>query len=335
MKRLVVHPRVDAQRQARIEAVAADRLEVCFASTPAEAQSAMPRARAFFGKLTPELLAAAPALEWVQAPTASLEHYLFPALVTHACQLTNMRGIYSDVIAEHVLAMMLCLARQLHVYVRQQSAREWAPVGGEESRSTFEGGPGTVSAMDRGHDHLAGKRLLIVGLGGIGRAVAQLAAALGMRIAAVDPASDVCPTGIEAVQPPADLPACLATCDWLVIAAPHTPATERLLDAAMLAHLPATARLVNVGRGAIVDLDALAEALAAGRLAGAALDVFETEPLPIDHLLWKLENVVLTPHVAGCAPPIAERHLSVLLENIDRFARGAPLRNRVDKQLWY
>ena len=120
-----------------------------------------------------------------------------------------------------------------------------------------------------------------------------------------------------------------------MIAAPHTPETERLFDAGMLGHLRPSSYLINIGRGAIVVLDDLVAALRAGRLAGAALDVYEVEPLPADHPLWDFPNVILTPHTAGYSPVIAERHLATLVENVGRFARGEPLRNVVDKALWF
>src|SRR5262249_38152418 len=128
----------------------------------------MPDGDAFFGKITPALLAAAPRLRWVQAPTVSLEHYVFPELVAHPCVLTNMRGLFSDVIADQVMGYVLCFARNLHVYVLQAMCGHWAPVGGEEARVGFATGPGTVNAIDRAHRHLADATLGVVGLGAIG-----------------------------------------------------------------------------------------------------------------------------------------------------------------------
>jgi phosphoglycerate dehydrogenase-like enzyme len=131
------------------------------------------------------------------------------------------------------------------------------------------------------------------------------------------------------------LPELLRWSDFAVIAAPQTPETVRLFDATMLAHLRSSAYLINVGRGAIVVLDDLVNALRNGRLAGAALDVFEVEPLPFDHPLWDLPNVILTPHTAGYSPVIAQRHLAVLVDNVRRFAAGEPLLNVVDKSRWF
>jgi len=143
------------------------------------------------------------------------------------------------------------------------------------------------------------------------------------------------PEGVERVDGINTLGELLGWSDFAVIAAPHTPETERLFDAGILARLRHNSYLINVGRGAIVVLDDLVMALRAGRLAGAALDVYEVEPLPLDHPLWEFSNVILTPHTAGYSPVIASRHLAALVENVGRFARGEPLRNIVDKALWF
>ena len=127
----------------------------------------------------------------------------------------------------------------------------------------------------------------------------------------------------------------LAASDFVVIAAPHTPETAGLFNARMLEKMKPSSHLINVGRGAIVVLDDLVAALRAGRLAGAALDVFEVEPLPREHPLWDLTNVILTPHTAGYSTVIARRHLALLVDNVRRFTRGEPLRNEVEKALWF
>lgn len=331
---LVIYPSVEAERLGRIRA-AAGALRVVNAADESEALRAMADADAFFGKLTPPLLAAARRLSWVQSPTASLEHYVFPELAAHPCVLTNMRGLYSDVIADHVFGYVICFARNFHRYLRQQAAARWAPVGGEAERSTVAAGPGVTSAMDRAHLHLADLTLGVVGLGQIGGEIARRALAFGMRVLAVDPVQTTPPPGIEAVFPPARLADLLAGSDFVVIAAPHTPETEKLFRRPQFLQMRRTAYLINVGRGAIVDLDDLTAALQAGEIAGAGLDVFESEPLPAEHPLWGLDNVILTPHVAGCSPRIAERHLGVLLENIRRFVSGAALLNVTDKRRWF
>ena len=332
--KLVIHPPVDAERLARIADAAAP-MAVVNARDETEARAAIVDADAFFGKLTPTLLAAARGLRWVQAPTVSLEHFVFPELLDHPSVLTNMRGLFSDVIADHVFAYVLCFARNFHHYIRNQQTARWAPVGGEAERSTFAAGPGVVSAIDRAHLHLADATLGVVGLGQIGSEVARRGLAFGMRVVAVDPVQTAAPPGVAALWRLDRLPDLLRESDVVVIAAPHTPETVKLFRRAQFRQMKRSAYLINIGRGVIVDLGDLADAIMAGEIAGAGLDVFETEPLPVDHPLWAMPNVIITPHVAGASPRIAERHLAVLLENVRRFARGEPLTNVADKRRWY
>ena len=166
--KVVIHPPVDPARLARLRAAAPAATFVNAADEPAALREAAD-ADAFLGKITPAMLAAAGRLRWVQSFTASLEHYLFPALAAHPCVLTNMRGLFSDVIADQVMGYVLCFARNLHTYVRNQLERKWAPVGGEAGRVSFAAGPGAVNAIDRAHQHLADQTLGVVGLGAIGR----------------------------------------------------------------------------------------------------------------------------------------------------------------------
>jgi phosphoglycerate dehydrogenase-like enzyme len=330
--KLVIHPPVETERLARITE-AADPMAVVNAADETDARAQIADADAFFGKITLPLLAAARRLRWVQAPTASLEHHLFPELTVHPCVLTNMRGLFSDVIADQVFGYVLCFARNLHRYVLQQARAEWAPVGGEDSRVPFATGPGVVNAIDRAHLHLADATLGIVGLGSIGAEVARRGLAFGMRVLAVDPVRTEAPVGVTTLWPVEQLPDLLAASDFVVIAAPHTPQTEKMFRRPQFRQMRRTAYLINIGRGAIVDLADLTAALEAGEIAGAGLDVFETEPLPADHPLWRMgERVILTPHVAGYSPRIAERHLAVLLENVRRFGAGEPLTNIVNKE---
>jgi phosphoglycerate dehydrogenase-like enzyme len=331
---IVLYPAVDAHRFARLQQAAGGATLVNAQDEP-EALRAMSRAEGFVGKLTPELLAGAPLLRWVQAPTASLEHYLFPQLVEHPCVLTNVRGLYSDVVADHALLLLLALARNLSTYVRQQQLGLWRPVGDAALAPDFARGPGVSSGADLAHLHVAETTLGIVGLGEIGREIARRGRVCGMRVVAVDPRDHLVPPEVARVWPPAELGQLLAESDFVVIAAPHTPQTERWFRRPQFQAMKRSARLINVGRGAIVVLEDLVAALEAGEIAGAALDVFEREPLPAEHPLWRMEQVLVTPHVAACSPRIAGRHLALLADNLDRFVRGAPLRNIVDKRLWY
>jgi len=334
--KLVIHPAVDPDRFHALRA-AAPGAEWVNADNAGEAIAAMPGADAFIGKIAPAMLANADRLRWVQTFTASLEHYLFPELEAHSCVLTNVRGLFGDAIADQVMGYVLCFARNLHTYVRQQVEHRYEPAGGESARVSHLTGPGTVNAMDRATIYLPDATMGIVGMGGIGCEVARRARAFGMRVRGVDRFPDrvAVPEGVESVVAADRLPELLAWSDFAVIAAPQTPETTGWFDAKALAHLRPSSYLINVGRGAIVVLDDLVDALRAGRLAGAALDVYEVEPLPADHPLWDFPNAILTPHTAGYSPVIAARHLATLVENVGRFHRGEPLINVVDKALWF
>jgi phosphoglycerate dehydrogenase-like enzyme len=333
--KLLIHPSVESTRLKKIQNAAGE-MDVCNVNSPADAQREIVNADAFFGKITPDLLTAAQQLQWVQSPTASLEHYLFPELIEHPCQLSNMRGLFSDVIADHVMGYILCFARNLHHYIRRQMESRWAPVGNEKmTEQTFVTGPASVSPVDSSHIHLSDATIGVVGAGFIGQEVCRRAAAFGMKVLAVDPQCRQVDDIVHDVWMPDRLPDLLAASDFVVIAAPHTPATAKLFRTEQFAQMKDSAFLINIGRGVIVDLEDVTAALENGLIAGAALDVFETEPLPPEHRLWHLENAILTPHIAAASPRIAERHLETLLENIRCFVSGRPPATLVDKRQWF
>ena len=334
MLKIVLHPPVDAVREAVIRE-AASPMEVINAGSEAAAEREIADADAFFGRITPRMLAASTRLQWVQSPTASLEHYLFPELIAHPCTLTNMRGLFYDVIAEHVFAFILSFTRNLHIYIRRQMEARWEAVGGEGGRHPFLLGQSFVTEVDRTHGHLGGKTLGVVGLGSVGMEVAKRGAAFGMELVAVDPHERKVEDFEIRQWRPGRLPDLLRVSDFVVVAAPHTPETEGLFRREQFRLMKPEAYFINIGRGAIANLPDLTAALQAGEIAGAGLDVFETEPLPTDHPLWRMENVILTPHVASNATHIAARHLEVLLDNVRRFVAGEPLRNVANKELWY
>ncbi len=334
MLKLVVFPALDETRLNRLQTAVPD-LSIVNCASIDEAAAAIVTADGFYGKLTPALLRAATQLTWVQSPTASLEHYLFPSLVEHPCHLSNMRGLFSDVIADHVMGMVLCFARNLLQYIRQQAEGQWAPVGDAAMVADFVSAPGTVTPVDRAHQHLSDLTLGVVGVGAIGAEILRRARAFGMTLRGVDPLTRrVDDLNLE-IAPFAELSSLLAACDYVVIAAPHTPVTEGLFNRSLIQQMRRSAVLVNIGRGAIVSSDDLAAALAAGEIAGAALDVCDREPLPSDHPLWRMSNVLITPHVAAASPRIAERHFAVLQDNCARFAHGETPRNLVDKRAWF
>jgi phosphoglycerate dehydrogenase-like enzyme len=286
---------------------------------PADANAALREiadADALYGQITPEQLAAAKRLRWIQSPAIGLEHTMFPELISHPVLMTNPRGIFADTIADHVMAMVTAFARRLPQLLRQQDQRSWRT------------DPYNVI-------HLGDCTLGIVGLGGIGSAVAQRAAAFDMRVIAVDARRTDRPNGVSELWPSDQLPRLLAESDFVVICAPETPETRGLFGADAFTAMKRTAHLINIGRGKIVQLDALIAALRAGEIAGAGLDVFEIEPLPADNPLWGMDNVIITPHVAGFGPHIGERRQQVLFENIRRFLANQPLLNPVDKARWF
>jgi phosphoglycerate dehydrogenase-like enzyme len=331
--KLLIHPPVSEARLEKITAAAMP-MHVVQAQDEPHALAEIEDADAFFGYLTPALLRAARKLRWAQAPTASMEKYLYPELAVSPVIVTNMRGIFSDVIADHVFGFVLCFAKNFHTYIRQQLREEWRMLGRAEAELPGYGGPGEVHPSDRAAITLADCTLGVVGLGGIGAEVARRGLAFGMRVLAVDPRAAEAPAGAALFRPDR-LDAVLAESDFVVIAAPHTPATYKLFNRERIRQMKRTAYLINVGRGVIVDLADLTAALQAGEIAGAGLDVFEVEPLPPDHELWRMENVIITPHCAAASPRVPERHLETLLDNLRRFVAALPLRNVVDKTQWF
>lgn len=320
-RQLVMLPPADALTEVWAAAVAeaAPGLEVVIAPDRAAALKVLPQAVAAYGTLDPELLACAGALQWLQAPQAAPPTgYFFPELVSHPVQVTNFRGIYNDHVAMHAVAMLLAMARNLHTYMRQQHAGDWMR-----------------HLADSDILHLPESTVLVVGVGGIGAEIGRQLQTFGVSVLGVDPRCTVCPEGFVGMHPPAALDSLLPQVDAVVLTLPHTPESEGLMDARRLALMRPHALLVNIGRGATVKLDALLEALQHKRLGGAALDVFEIEPLPPTHPLWREPRALLTPHVAVVGPYIPQRRLEVLCDNARRFEAGLPLRNVVDKALWY
>ena len=296
---------------------AAGAMPVVAPASEEEAARAAPEAEGWIGQLTPDLLAAAPRLSWLQAPSISLERIVFPELVDSPVTLTNMRHIYDDHIATHVLALLLAHCRDLPKLIRGQLAREWLPHS-------------ALRVLDP-----ADMTVLVLGLGGIGAEVARRAAVFGPTILGVDPLVEAPPPGVAELHRPDRLADLLPRADAVIVCAPQTPETTGLFDEALFRRMRPTAYFINIGRGKIVRLAALERALAEGWIAGAGLDVFEEEPLPADSPLWTMEQVVITPHVAGVGPRTEERRLGVVLENVRHFVAGEPLANVADKARWY
>jgi phosphoglycerate dehydrogenase-like enzyme len=294
-------------------------IRVVVPETADETMSALASADAAFGALPPELLRHAGRLRWLQAPRAAPPpDFYHPALIAHPVVVTNMRDTYTDHVATHALALVLGLARGFPAYLKAQGDGRWAP----------DWDPGSVLALSEAD-------ALVIGVGAVGAEIGRLLAAFGTRVIGVDARRTEAPPGFDAMHPVGETESLLPESDLVVLTVPHTPATEGMVDARWLSLCKRQAFFVNVGRGPTVVLDDLVAALKQGQLRGVGLDVFETEPLPKDHPLWTLPNVLLTPHVAGAGPHADERRFAVLLENARRFGAGEPLINVVDKAQRY
>ena len=277
-------------------------------------------AEAAFGALGKELLSKATKLRWLQAPFAAPPAgYYYPELIRHPVDVTNFREIYNDHIGAHILAFVLAFARGLHVFIPQQLRREW-------KKSPLEAG----DVM-----HLPETTALIVGLGGIGAEAARLLAAFGVTVLATDARRTAATGGVAELHPAEALDELLPRADFVILTVPHTPATEGFFSRARFQRMKRTAFFINIGRGMTTKLDDLVAALHAGEIAGAALDVYEQEPLPTAHPLWTMPNVLLTPHMAGHGPYLDDRRFEIIAENCRAFAAGQPLRNQVDKKSWF
>ena len=232
--------------------------------------------------------------------------------------VTNFREIFNDHIGAHIMAFVLAFARGLHVYIPQQTRSLWAKPPEDE---------GVVA--------LPGATMLIVGLGGIGTEAARLASAFGMTVLATDARRTDIPAHVNELHPASALDTLLGRADFVVLTVPHTPATEGLMHRARFAAMKRSAFFINIGRGMTTRLDDLVDSLRAGEIAGAALDVFEQEPLPAEHPLWTMPGVLITPHMAGYGPDLHERRYAILRDNARAMLAGTALRNVVDKANWF
>ena len=277
-------------------------------------------ADAAFGTLPREALAAAKRLKWVQAPAAAPPAgYYSKELVNHPCQVTNFRGIYNDHISAHIMAAVLAFTKNLHIYRDRQDQRLWEPLG-EEMHSVF----------------LPESTALIVGVGGIGGETARLCKAFGMKVLGVDARISQKSEWVDEIHGPDGLDSLLPQADFVILTIPHTPATEGLFNGSKFSLIKKGAFFINIGRGMTVKLADLEKAVNSGRLAGAALDVFEEEPLPKNSPLWNMKNLIITPHVAAQGGKnIEERRFKIILENVRRIMNGRELINVVDKAQWF
>ena len=253
----------------------------------------------------------AASLAWIHAASAGVDAVLTPAVVAGDTAVTNARGVFDDAIAEWVLAVLLLFAKDLRTTLALQADRTW---------------------RHRETERLAGRHVLVLGAGSIGGAVARLCGAAGMTVRGVARRGRTDDPDFEVVVPTAELHPALAWADDVVVAAPLTADTRGLLDAAAFDAMRPGTRVVNVGRGPVIDQAALVAALRAGQVGAAALDVFEEEPLPADDPLWAMDNVVVSPHMSGDAVGWVEALSAQFVANVERWRAGEPLAHTVDKR---
>jgi phosphoglycerate dehydrogenase-like enzyme len=260
-------------------------------------------------------------LKWVQAPAAGVGHILSDEMIASPIVLTSARGVRARAIAEHVVGMAIALARQLPWVMEKQRNHQWGLDEIEASRSVR-----TLQTRQMG----------IVGLGSIGLEIAQAASGFGMRVWAIRRRIDEPkPAFVERVLPPDRLNELLASSDVVVLSAPLTPQTRQLINADTLAMIKRGAFLINIGRGRLIDDEAVAAGLRSGQLGGAALDVFTREPLDPSSPFWDLPNVIVTPHMSGAMEDYWTPLVGLFAENLRRFERGDELLNVVDKRAGY
>ena len=295
-------------------------VKLVFTVDPSEMLIEIEDAEVLFGRLSPEMFEVAKKLRWNQTPMAGLERYMFPELIESDVIITNVAGIYNEEIATHVFALITAFSRGLHRLIRCQDQEIW------ERHENIETVP------------LLKKTLGVIGLGGIGTEVARRGAAFRMRVVATRAhPEEGKPSFVDWLWGPDGLHCLLEESDFVVVCTPHTPETEKMIRSEELSVMKKTVFLINIGRGAVVDLDNLTEALRNGDIAGAGLDVFEKEPLPKGHPLWKMNNLIITPHSAavGLGPMYQERRVDIFLDNLRRFTEGKSLVNVVDKKMWH
>ena len=273
-------------------------------------------ADAIFGTISPPLFHAAKKLQWVQVFSAGVETYRFPEFVSSPVTLTNCKIIQGPNIADHALALLLALTRDLNKVIPARTSEEWPR--------------GRYNPIE-----LRGKTAVVIGVGGIGAQIAQRAHAFGMTVIGVDPKDIPLNPYVSRMIYPDQLDSVLPEADVVFVSAPHTPQSEGMMGPRQFELMKTGAYFIAVSRGKLYNTEALVKALDSRRLAGAGLDVTNPEPLPKGHPLWRFENVIITPHIAGQSDNVQARRMALLKANIARFVKGQPLLNVVDKQKGY
>jgi phosphoglycerate dehydrogenase-like enzyme len=307
----------DPERIARVRALAPDyRLLVTVDDD--EIEEALDEIEIAAARVPRSLTSKGKALRWMQQWGAGADWLMHdPEAVAADFVLTNASGIHAIPISEHIVAMMLALARRLPEVIRQQPQHLWHR-------------PERLLVRE-----LAGSTAVVIGLGAIGGRTARLLHGLEVRVIGVRRNADISAEGVARLVGPEQLLEVLPEADWVVITAPLTPETEGLIGARELAAMRPSACIFNIGRGPIIDQEALIAALREGRIGGAGLDVTTPEPLPADSPLWDFENVIISPHYSGSTVHYEERAFALFEENLRRYLTGEELINVVDKHLAY
>ena len=272
--------------------------------------------------LTADQFANGTHIRWIHSPAAAVHQLLLPALIESDVLLTNASSVHGPVVAEHALALMFCLAKGLRRAFEYQSQHVWA------KQQMWQNGGAQRPA------ELAGKTLLVVGMGHIGSHLTRLSRAIGMHVIGVRAHPERGGEADEVFGPDA-LDPLFERADYIVLAAPVTADSERRFGKDAFAAMRSSAYLINVSRGDLIDEEALVHALCTSQIAGAALDVFQEEPLPSYSPLWTVQNLVMTPHTAGFTDRMWERHYDLIADNIRRYDAGSPLTGLVSKRLGY
>ena len=284
--------------------------------------AAIPDADIFAGfSLKPEQFARAQKLKWIHCLAAGVNQLMRDDIRNSPVIVTNSRNVHAACMAEHTLGLILALARRIPSAVRHQLNKHWA------QQDIWDEQPHPME--------ISGRTLAIVGYGAIGQELARRAVACGMRVLGVKRDVTRGREHAEAVVAPDQMESVLAEADFVVLATPALPETQHLFGAAQLAAMKKTAYFINIGRGVLVDAEALVAALRKGQIAGAAIDVAEVEPLAPDSSLWDAPNLLITPHLSGVSERLWHRHAALLFENLDRYFAGRDLLNVVDKQRGY
>ncbi len=308
---------VSSEKRDRIKELAPD-MDLLVTRDRAELQKMLDDVEILTGWFPHDLILEARNLRWVQQWGAGANWLMrYPQAVEMDFILTNASGLHAVPISEHILAFLFAFARGFHRVHNYQAKREW-------------GTPDEVEVFE-----LAGKTLLLVGVGAIGARTAELAACLGMRVIGIRRNPHLDSPGLDAIHDPERLLETLPEADFVVLTMPLNYETKGMIGERELQRMKPSAYLVNIGRGATVDESALIRALQSGWIAGAGLDVFETEPLPADSPLWGMPNTILTAHYAGRTPHYLDRAMSIFLDNLERYTTNQPLYNVVDKELMY